>query len=184
MGSLRVADDHHLLRPGAGGFHGRHRLTKRKPVVAKRTHRIRAADHRGVVCVPGRGIQGIPSSRYGWRGRPSKRHDGGVASVMELSEGGGRQAIGTATILIAVGMLIALLSVIVDVGMPGLQQRVFLSLLLLWLSIVAHRLGSGAGPIRTFSARLRSRRSAVVAGGLRDGMDTRRSRPSLRHFLP
>jgi hypothetical protein len=37
-------------------------------------------------------------------------------------------------------MLVALLSIIVDVGMPGLQQRAFLFLLLLWLSIVAHRL--------------------------------------------
>ena len=52
----------------------------------------------------------------------------------------GWQAIGTATILIAVAMLVALLSIIVDVGMPGLQQRAFLVLVLLWLSIVAHRL--------------------------------------------
>jgi hypothetical protein len=29
---------------------------------------------------------------------------------------------------------------IIDVGMPGLQQRIFLSLVLLWLAIVAHRL--------------------------------------------
>lgn len=50
------------------------------------------------------------------------------------------QPIGAATTLIAVVMLVALLSIIVDVGMPGLQQRVFLFLLLLWLSIVAHRL--------------------------------------------
>jgi hypothetical protein len=37
-------------------------------------------------------------------------------------------------------MLTALLSMIIDVGMPGLQQRIFLSLILLWLAIVAHRL--------------------------------------------
>ena len=43
-------------------------------------------------------------------------------------------------LLIAVGMLAALLSIIVDVGMPGLQQRIFLFLTLVWLSIVAHRL--------------------------------------------
>jgi hypothetical protein len=42
--------------------------------------------------------------------------------------------------LIALGMLAAFLSMIVDVGMPGLQQRVFLFLTLLWLSIVVHRL--------------------------------------------
>jgi hypothetical protein len=43
------------------------------------------------------------------------------------------------TLLIALGMLVALLSIIVDVGMPGLQQRVFLGLVLLWLSLVAHQ---------------------------------------------
>jgi hypothetical membrane protein len=45
-----------------------------------------------------------------------------------------------ATLFIALGMLAALLSIIVDVGMPGLQQRIFLFLLLVWLSIVAHRM--------------------------------------------
>jgi hypothetical protein len=44
------------------------------------------------------------------------------------------------TLLIALGMFTALLSMIIDVGMPGLQQRIFLSLVLLWLAIVAHRL--------------------------------------------
>ena len=51
----------------------------------------------------------------------------------------GWQAIRLAAFLISVGMLAALLSVIFDVGMPGLQQRAFLFLLLLWLSMVAHR---------------------------------------------
>ena len=44
------------------------------------------------------------------------------------------------TFLIALGMFTALLSMVIDVGMPGLQQRIFLSLILLWLPIVAHRL--------------------------------------------
>lgn len=44
------------------------------------------------------------------------------------------------TLLIALGMFTALLSMVIDVGMPGLQQRIFLSLVLLWLAIVAHRL--------------------------------------------
>ena len=52
----------------------------------------------------------------------------------------GWQAIHPATFLIAVGMFAALVSMLVDVGMPGLQQRAFLSLLLLWLSIVVHSL--------------------------------------------
>jgi hypothetical protein len=43
------------------------------------------------------------------------------------------------SLLIALGMLIALVSMIVDVGMPGVQQRILLSLMLMWLSIVAHR---------------------------------------------
>ena len=44
-------------------------------------------------------------------------------------------------LLIAVGMLATFLSMVADVGMPGLQQRVFIFLFLLWLSIVALRLG-------------------------------------------
>jgi len=44
------------------------------------------------------------------------------------------------TLLIALGIFTALLSMVIDVGMPGLQQRIFLSLVLLWLAIVAHRL--------------------------------------------
>ena len=56
-----------------------------------------------------------------------------------------RQALGWRSIfpvalLIALGMLIALLSMVVDVGMPGLQQRILLFLILVWISIVAHRL--------------------------------------------
>jgi hypothetical membrane protein len=71
------------------------------------------------------------------------------------------QPIGTATTLIAVVMLIALLSIIVDIGMPGLQQRAFLFLLLLWLSIVAHRLVGVASLVRRrdFCLRARSRES-------------------------
>ena len=42
------------------------------------------------------------------------------------------------TLLIAIGMLAAFLSMTADVGMPGLQQRVFIFLFLLWLAIVAH----------------------------------------------
>jgi hypothetical membrane protein len=52
----------------------------------------------------------------------------------------GWQAIHPATFLIAVGMFAAVVSMIVDVGMPGLQQRALLSLLVLWLSIVIHSL--------------------------------------------
>lgn len=44
-------------------------------------------------------------------------------------------------LLIAIGMLAAFLSMVADVGMPGLQQRVFIFLFLLWLSIVALRSG-------------------------------------------
>jgi hypothetical protein len=44
------------------------------------------------------------------------------------------------TFLIALGMFTAFLSMVIDVGMPGLQQRIFLSLVLLWLAMVAHRL--------------------------------------------
>jgi hypothetical membrane protein len=55
-------------------------------------------------------------------------------------ESAGWRGISQATGVIAVIMLVALLSIIIDVGMPGLQQRAFLFLLLLWLSIVVHHL--------------------------------------------
>ena len=49
-------------------------------------------------------------------------------------------AIHPATFVIAVGMFAAVVSMFVDLGMPGLQQRTFLCLLLVWLSIVVHHL--------------------------------------------
>jgi Protein of unknown function (DUF998) len=52
----------------------------------------------------------------------------------------GWQSFFPVALLIALGMFTALLSMIVDVGMLGLQQRIFLFLTLVWLSIVAHRL--------------------------------------------
>jgi hypothetical membrane protein len=66
-----------------------------------------------------------------------------VIAVLLLSwsfrKAGGWQAVHPATVIIAVGMCAALVSMIVDVGMPGLQQRALLFLLLVWLSIVADR---------------------------------------------
>ena len=41
------------------------------------------------------------------------------------------------TLLIALGMLAMLFLMVADLGMPGLQQRVFL--FLLWLLIVVHK---------------------------------------------
>jgi hypothetical membrane protein len=52
----------------------------------------------------------------------------------------GWQTIFRATLLIALGMLAAFLSIVAHVGMLGLQQRAFLCLFLLWLSVVVHRL--------------------------------------------
>jgi len=46
----------------------------------------------------------------------------------------------SATLLIALGMLIAFMSINTHFAMPGLLQRAFILLFLLWLSIVAHRL--------------------------------------------
>ena len=67
-----------------------------------------------------------------------------VMAVMLLSwsfrNAPGWNVIYLVTFLIAVGMFGAVVSMMVDVGMPGLQQRAFLCLLLLWLSIVVHRL--------------------------------------------
>jgi hypothetical membrane protein len=44
------------------------------------------------------------------------------------------------TVLMSLGMLAALLSMIANVGWPGLQQRAFLVLFLTWLCVVANRL--------------------------------------------
>ncbi|HET8625553.1 MAG TPA: DUF998 domain-containing protein [Gemmatimonadales bacterium] len=66
-----------------------------------------------------------------------------VMAVLILSwsfrRAAGWQTIYRATLVIALGMLAAFLSMVADVGMPGLQQRAFLLLFLLWLSIVIHR---------------------------------------------
>ena len=51
----------------------------------------------------------------------------------------GWRTISRATLFIALGMLLAFLSMVIEVGMLGLQQRVFIFLFLLWLSIVIHR---------------------------------------------
>jgi hypothetical membrane protein len=67
-----------------------------------------------------------------------------VMAVLFLSwsfrNAAGWQVIHPVTFLLAVGMFAALVSMIVDVGMPGLQQRGFFVLLLVWLSIVAYSL--------------------------------------------
>ena len=67
-----------------------------------------------------------------------------VMAVLLLSwsfrQAAGWQTIHRATLLVALGMLAAFVSILAHFGMPGLQQRAFLFLFLLWLSIVAHRL--------------------------------------------
>jgi hypothetical protein len=51
----------------------------------------------------------------------------------------GWQTIYLVTLFIALGMLTMFLLMVADVGMPGLQQRVFIFLFLLWLLIVVQR---------------------------------------------
>jgi len=58
---------------------------------------------------------------------------------MDISAGCGVETIYLVTLLIALGMLALLISMVADVGMPGLQQRVFIFLFFLWLSIVVHK---------------------------------------------
>jgi len=48
----------------------------------------------------------------------------------------GWEVIYPATFAIAIAMSVALVSMVTDVGMPGLQQRAFFCLLLVWLSVV------------------------------------------------
>lgn len=57
-----------------------------------------------------------------------------------FSQTAGWQTISRLTLLIALVLLVMFLSMVADVGMPGLQQRVFIFVFLLWLSIVVHRL--------------------------------------------
>jgi hypothetical membrane protein len=52
----------------------------------------------------------------------------------------GWQAIYPAAFLISIGMFSAVVSMFADIGMPGLQQRAFLFLLLLWLCLVVETL--------------------------------------------
>jgi urea transporter len=52
----------------------------------------------------------------------------------------GWQTIYPVAFLISIGMFSAVVSMFADIGMPGLQQRALLFLLLLWLYIVAEML--------------------------------------------
>jgi hypothetical membrane protein len=64
----------------------------------------------------------------------------GLVLSWSFRNASGWHAIHPVTFLVAIGMFAALAAMIVNVGMPGLQQRAFFVLLLVWLSIVAHRL--------------------------------------------
>jgi hypothetical membrane protein len=91
------------------------------------------------ICLAGVFREFIPHAAAGAVGLPSV-----LMATLLLSwsfrRASGWQPIHRVTFLIALGMLVAFLSIIVNVGMPGLQQRAFLGLLLLWLSVVVHRL--------------------------------------------
>jgi hypothetical membrane protein len=66
-----------------------------------------------------------------------------VMAVLVLSwtfrRAAGWQTIYRVALFIALGMLAMLFLMVGDLGMPGLQQRVFIFLFLLWLSIVVHK---------------------------------------------
>jgi len=51
----------------------------------------------------------------------------------------GWQTLYPASLFMALGVLAAFVSMVLDVGMPGLQQRAFILLFLMWLSVVIHR---------------------------------------------
>jgi hypothetical membrane protein len=90
------------------------------------------------VCLAGVFKDSIPHLLAGAVAFPSL-----VMAVLLLSwsfrKAAGWEGIYRATLFIALGMLAAFLSMVADVGMPGLQQRAFIFLLLVWLSIVIHR---------------------------------------------
>ncbi len=91
------------------------------------------------VCLAGVFKEFIPHAAAGAVGLPSI-----VMATLLLSwsfrQAAGWQTIYRGTLLMALGMLTAFLSIVADVGMPGLQQRAFLFLFLLWLCVVVHRL--------------------------------------------
>ncbi len=66
-----------------------------------------------------------------------------VMAVLLLSwsfrQAAGWRTIYPLTLFVALGLLALYLSMVADVGMPGLQQRAFLFLFLLWLSIVVRK---------------------------------------------
>jgi hypothetical protein len=66
-----------------------------------------------------------------------------VMAVLLLSwtfrRAAGWQTIHRVGLFIGLAMLAMLFLMVADVGMPGLQQRVFIFLFLLWLSIVVHK---------------------------------------------
>ena len=56
------------------------------------------------------------------------------------------------TVFIAFGMLALFILMVADLGMPGLQQRLFIFLFLLWLSIVVHRLVRVTAPDKSLQS--------------------------------
>jgi hypothetical membrane protein len=54
-----------------------------------------------------------------------------------------------APLAISLAMLAFFLLMVADVGLPGLEQRVFIGLFLLWLAIVASRLAPSHEPVRS-----------------------------------
>jgi hypothetical membrane protein len=65
---------------------------------------------------------------------------GAVTVSSSFRTAAGWQAIYPAAFLISIGMFSAVMSMFADIGMPGLQQRAFLFLLLLWLCLVVETL--------------------------------------------
>jgi hypothetical protein len=135
-----LAHDHNILRAWAGSVYRRSSSAKPLPTVAECAGGIRPSGSGSRLYMYGRSIPGIPTSRCGWCDRPTQRDHGSTAFLMELPPGVGLALHLPRYSFIALGMLTALLSMVVDVAMPGLQQRIFLFLILVWISIVAHRL--------------------------------------------
>jgi hypothetical membrane protein len=91
------------------------------------------------VCLAGVFKAGIPHLAAG-----AVTFPGIVMATLLLSrsfwQAAGWQAIHVASLSLALGMLAALVPMVADFGMPGLLQRAFIFLFLVWLSVVAHQL--------------------------------------------
>ena len=143
----RVADDKHILCTWSGLAHRRGGGAELLSTISEYASGIRPSRGRGRRYMRRWNIPGISASHVGSAIGLSSVIMAALLLSWTFRETPGWRALFPFALAIALGMLIAFLSMIADVGMPGLQQRIFLFLILVWISIVVTRLARAESPV-------------------------------------